>query len=245
MPEDHNARGNEHYSAGDYLAALSEYTAAAELVPTSAVFASKMAAACLMLKRYRDAADAALRATALDPTFTMAATLAAKALLFLGRFDEARGQYAAALGREPGNAALRSELVDLYRAKAMSAASTTAVAHSQWQVALEAADVGLGLSPASQKLYLLRAQALMGLRRWSDAVDQCLKLEWNLLEPGGPDPSQIYLLLADALYQTGGMEVRLLQRTEGGRGGWGGRRGGAPFSSVPTFSFGGTEVDIF
>ena len=208
--ERHKARGNQCYLADDFEAALLEYEAAAALVPTSPVYATNAAQACLRLARYRDAADAALRAVALDPRYAKAPARAGLALMRLGRLAEARVHYSTALALDPRSGSLQSEVADLGHAETWAKSLEAALAGKKWQAALEAADAGLRYSPASSNILLSRVRALGGLRRFVDAVAQCRTLTAPraafALEPCAPSLSHVHQLEADALYQSGDME---------------------------------------
>jgi hypothetical protein len=64
------------------------YKAAGDMAPNVAANFANCAAAALMLRQYREAADFAGHAASLDPTFVRAHMRAGKACLLMGRFDQ-------------------------------------------------------------------------------------------------------------------------------------------------------------
>lgn len=70
--------------------ALNAYKAAADIAPGVPANYANCAAAALMLRQYKEAADFAGHAAALDPTFVRAHMRAGKACLLMGRFDQVR-----------------------------------------------------------------------------------------------------------------------------------------------------------
>lgn len=68
--------------------ALQAYKAAADLAPDVAANPANCAAAALMLRQFKEAAEFATRAAALQPTFVRAHIRAGKACLCMGRFDQ-------------------------------------------------------------------------------------------------------------------------------------------------------------
>ena len=70
--------------------ALQAYKAAADLAPDVAANPANCAAAALMLRQFKAAAEFAARAAALQPTFVRAHIRAGKACLCMGLFDQAR-----------------------------------------------------------------------------------------------------------------------------------------------------------
>lgn len=69
---------------------MEAYTAALDLMPTQAQYFGNRAAAHLMLRQYRQAADDCARATELDPAFARGFARAAKANMCMGNFDKVR-----------------------------------------------------------------------------------------------------------------------------------------------------------
>lgn len=70
--------------------ALQAYKAAADLAPDVAANPANCAAAALMLRQFKGAADFAAQAAALQPSFIRAHIRAGKACLCMGRFDQVR-----------------------------------------------------------------------------------------------------------------------------------------------------------
>ena len=70
--------------------ALQAYKAAADLAPDVAANPANWAAAALMLRQFKAAADFAAQAAALQPSFIRAHIRAGKACLCMGRFDQVR-----------------------------------------------------------------------------------------------------------------------------------------------------------
>ncbi len=68
--------------------ALQAYKAAADLAPDVAANPANCAAAALMLRQFKEAAEFAARAAALQPDFVRAHIRAGKACLCMGRFDQ-------------------------------------------------------------------------------------------------------------------------------------------------------------
>jgi hypothetical protein len=71
---------------------MEQYTAALELVPTNASYFGNRAAAYLMLRQYRQAADDCGRATEIDPNFARGFARGAKANMCMGNFGEVRSR---------------------------------------------------------------------------------------------------------------------------------------------------------
>ena len=69
--------------------ALAAYKAAADLAPDVAANPANCAAAALMLRRFKAAAEYAARAAALQPSFVRAHIRAGKACLCMGHYDQA------------------------------------------------------------------------------------------------------------------------------------------------------------
>lgn len=68
---------------------MAAYKAAADLAPDVAANPANCAAAALMLRQFKPAAEYAVRAAALQPSFVRAHIRAGKACLCMGRFDQA------------------------------------------------------------------------------------------------------------------------------------------------------------
>ena len=64
------------------------HRAAVRLVPNSSVYWGNRAAAALMLKRFKDAAEDSQHATKLDPGYVRGYSRTAKAFLCMGKMDQ-------------------------------------------------------------------------------------------------------------------------------------------------------------
>lgn len=170
------------YKSGNYTGASAAYGAALGALgePLSALTASdaalavtlltNRAAASLSLKRYGDAVEDCRRALLLDATNVRALTRKAKAELALGSVEAAISSLSAATAADPGNAAVKADRAAAQGAWRRVCEARGAESEGDWERVATLTASLCESCPASARVRLQRAEALLALGRLDAAL---------------------------------------------------------------------------
>ncbi len=218
-------RGTALFKAGDYAGAVAAYGlalaavgegAAPSAATLSAVYGNR-AAALVMLKRFEEAGEDCDRALAQDPGAAKLLMRKSKCALACGDAEGALAALGAVLEADPTNAAARVERTAAQKVASRigEAREAAAAEPPRPERVVEATEALMAACPASVPLKMLRAAALLQLRRLPDALALTTEL-CQQLSGGGPALGAALLLRAQVLNQ----QVRYGMGLGGG--GWGG-----------------------
>ena len=109
MAEEAKIKGNDAYKKGNYTSALSHYTRAISQDPNEPNYYGNRSAAYYMLQRYAEALEDCVKGLTLQENHMKLLTRAGKCCLVLGRIDEARRYYAAAVSAYPDSDPVKTD----------------------------------------------------------------------------------------------------------------------------------------
>ncbi|KAJ3384909.1 hypothetical protein HDU92_003338 [Lobulomyces angularis] len=118
--EDYKSLGNKNFSAGEFEAAIENFTKAIELDQKNHVLYSNRSAAYASLKDYQKAFEDAEKTTTLKPDWAKGYSRKGSALHGLNKLEEAEKAYSEGLKLEPTNALLKKGLEDVQAASRQS-----------------------------------------------------------------------------------------------------------------------------
>lgn len=181
--------GNAAYKKEEYRRAITLYNEALSYDPENAPLHGNVAAAWLMISRYADALEAALRGIQIDPSFMKNHLRAGKASLSLGKLIEAEKYFSAAVTMEPGNKQAKAELSNIRTVRKASEEGTALVEKGKFGPALQTVGAGLKCAPNMTSLRILKARAFIGLHREKEAGD----IAQDILRREGQNADAIYI----------------------------------------------------
>jgi len=109
------ARGNAHFKAKEWEAAIKEYTAAIEFDPNVHSFYSNRSACLAEQRKYKEALQDAEKVTQIKPDWPKGYSRKGFALFNLGRVQEAWDAYEEGLKKDPTNESLKSGKMECER----------------------------------------------------------------------------------------------------------------------------------
>ena len=185
--EEAKARGNEFFRAGEFVKAIDAYSSAIRYAPEDqdvkqrVVYYTNRAAAELEMQRYKEAVDDCEAAEKLDGTFLKARVRGAKALLKLGRLDDAERKARKALAIKSDirealdiisqTQELRKKLQDLasLAGKLVLGKRASGNAQEAGRVLHDAAEIG-EILPDDVTVRVAKARALVALRKFDNGL---------------------------------------------------------------------------
>ncbi|XP_041976912.1 dnaJ homolog subfamily C member 7 [Aricia agestis] len=170
LAEEKKESGNQLYKFKNYKGALVLYDDAIKLAPENAAYYGNRSACYMMLGMYKKALDDALKAVALDPTFTKGYIRMAKCYLALGDLSgvEQAVKHASELG---GADCAANEKRALESLKKLHEDAQKALETADYRRVVFCMDRCLEYSPSSTKDKLIKAESLAMLGRCQEAQE--------------------------------------------------------------------------
>eukprot|EP00128_Syssomonas_multiformis_P017252 Colp12_sorted_trinity150504_noHs@13270 len=181
--------GNEAYKKGDYAEAVALYSEAIDLAPTIAANYGNRGAAYMMQEKYKLALADCMEALNLDKDFVKAHMRASKCYLALGNLEAARRHAQSAANLEPHNAQVKQDLKTVESVYSYKTQAEAALAENNFTRASMLFTKALELSPQSVRLRLLKAEALVGLKDYPEA----LTIASDFLRLDSTNPDALYV----------------------------------------------------
>eukprot|EP00123_Amoebidium_parasiticum_P016888 comp23624_c1_seq1/m.40249 comp23624_c1_seq1/g.40249 ORF comp23624_c1_seq1/g.40249 comp23624_c1_seq1/m.40249 type:complete len:512 (-) comp23624_c1_seq1:543-2078(-) len=161
---------NELYKKEEYHKAVDMYTKAIDMAPTESTYFTNRAAALLMIGRFSDALEDSKMAVSLDANNVKGLHRAGKALMSLGRFDEAVRYFEKVLNKEPHNSFVRKELSSVQEAERYMDLARQAFDAGDYQRALFNYDQVMNIAPAAVSVKLKRIDVLIHQKKYAEAA---------------------------------------------------------------------------
>ncbi|EPY26571.1 stress-induced-phosphoprotein 1 [Strigomonas culicis] len=114
-------KGNQEYSAGNYVEAINYFSKAIQVDGSNHVLYSNRSASYASLHKYKDALDDADKCISIKPEWAKGYVRRGAALHGMRRYDDAEAAYQKGLQMEPENTACKQGVVDVRMAKASDA----------------------------------------------------------------------------------------------------------------------------
>ncbi|CAN6560409.1 unnamed protein product [Malus baccata var. baccata] len=186
-------RGNQAYKNGDLSKAEDCYTQGVNCVSTNETSRSCLralmlcysnrAATRMALGRIRDALGDCMMATAIDPNFLKVQVRASKCYLALGEVEDASQHFRRCLQLANDVCLDRKIAVEasdgLQKAQKVSECLNHSAELLLWKTstnaerAIQLIDEGLVISPSTEKLLEMKAEALFAVRRYEEVIELC------------------------------------------------------------------------
>ncbi|GAA5805270.1 hypothetical protein EDC94DRAFT_603024 [Helicostylum pulchrum] len=189
-PEEIKNQANEQYKQGNYEEAVKLYTEAIDASPKTSTYYNNRAAALVMQKKYKDAANDCRIATELDPENAKAFLRGGKCHLNLGNLEEAGRQYTRALQIDSKIA--QREYNNLQHVSNYMAQVNTFMANNQWGLARNSLDRAIAFVDADQlpvKWRVMQAECALGEKNYSEAS----RIVNSLVRMNSQNPDALYL----------------------------------------------------
>ena len=191
-PEVFKAAGNKFFKAKEYEKAISEYSKAIEVDPSSATYRSNRAAAYISANKYAEALEDAKAADDLDPNNPKILHRLARVYTSLGRPQEAIDTYdhiePPASSKDKAPAVSMLQHIKQAEAAVREHTSGSLIIH-----ALDQAEKGLGLTvPRPRKWALMRGEAYLKMGN-VNALGEAQNVAMSLLRQNSQDPEALVL----------------------------------------------------
>ncbi|KAG2236342.1 hypothetical protein INT48_001406 [Thamnidium elegans] len=189
-PEEIKNQANEQYKQGNYEEAVKLYTEAIDASPKTSTYYNNRAAALVMQKKYKDAANDCRIATELDPENAKAFLRGGKCHLNLGNLEEAGRQYTRALQIDSKIA--QREYNNLQHVYNYMAQVNTFMTNNQWGLARNSLDRAIAFVDADQlpvKWRVMQAECALGEKNYSEAS----RIVNSLVRMNSQNPDALYL----------------------------------------------------
>ncbi|XP_065834556.1 dnaJ homolog subfamily C member 7-like [Oscarella lobularis] len=181
--------GNALYTAKDYRGAVRLYSEALDCDPTNATCYSNRAAAFLALNYFDDALNDCEAAIRHNPSFVKAYFRKAKCHVGFGDLEAARVNLMKVLELEPGNMAAKAELQTIENIKQLAVDGEDALEGKKFDKVMFLMSQALTCSPASIRFKLMRAEALVCLKKLREAQH----LTIDILRKDGTNADALYV----------------------------------------------------
>lgn len=140
--------------------------------PKTSTYYNNRAAALVMLKKYKDAANDCRTAVDLDPENVKAYLRGGKCHLNMGNLEEATRQYDRALQIDKSNIAVQREYNNLQNVYNYMAQVNTFMANNQWGLARNSLDRAISFVDSDAlpiKWRVMQAECALGEKNYSEA----------------------------------------------------------------------------
>ncbi|KAI8979215.1 hypothetical protein BDF20DRAFT_487710 [Mycotypha africana] len=195
-PEEIKNQANEQYKQGQYAEAVKLYSQAIDISPKTATYYNNRAAALVMLKKYKEAANDCRTATELDPQNVKAFLRGGKCHLNMGNLEEASRLYNYALQLDSSiatsSAATQREFYNLQQVSQYMAQAQTFIANQQWGLARNSLDRAISFVDADVVPYhwkVMQAECALGEKNYSEAS----RIANSLVRLNNQNPDALYL----------------------------------------------------
>lgn len=206
-------RGNELYKSQSYHSAIDAYSRAIELDPEEPAYYYNRAAANIMIRGYDSALDDAKKAISIDPSVAKYHLRAAKCYLSLGRQSDALRNYNRVLELDPQNRTALQEVQHLTQVDRLKDQAKDAFETGHYNNCVSSVDRALALSPSSDVLLLLKAEALLKLGRSGESD----RITMGMLRENKNNTGALHMR-GLSLYNTGDLEKAQLHFKQALRG---------------------------
>ncbi|KAK9509913.1 hypothetical protein O3M35_004802 [Rhynocoris fuscipes] len=163
--------GNQQYKIKQYAKALGYYTEAIELSPDNSSYYGNRSACLMMLGRYNEALEDAIKSITLDNKFVKGWVRAAKCYLAVGDISRAESAICKVRELEPANNALHMEIMNLEALKRYNDDANKAYAAKEYRTVVFNLDRALEIATACAKFKVLKAECLARLGRYQEAQE--------------------------------------------------------------------------
>eukprot|EP01135_Chromosphaera_perkinsii_P002851 Nk52_evm6s229 gene=Nk52_evmTU6s229 len=201
LAEEKKNEGNVFYKKGDYWSSIKFYDQAIALHPDNPAYYGNRSAAYMMLNKFKNALDDALKGVSIDSNFVKGYLRAGKCYLTLGKFNEAKRAYKKVIELEPHNKSAQTEMLLVEQTEKLREACLSDLAKEEYRKALYFAEKALENCPKAPELILLKAEALLGLKRYAESS----RLSSGVLQDDGNNAEAAYVR-GVALYKQGNSE---------------------------------------
>ncbi|KAI8083259.1 uncharacterized protein B0P05DRAFT_536717 [Gilbertella persicaria] len=189
-PEEIKNLANEQYKQGHYDEAVKLYTQAIDASPKTSTYYNNRAAALVMQKKYKDAANDCRRVLELDPQNVKAYLRAGKCHLNLGNLEEAGRQLKMASEIDPNST--QRDYNNLQHVYNYMNQVNTFMANNQWGLARNSLDRAIAFVDADVlplKWRVLQAECALGEKNYSEAS----RIVNSLVRLDSQNPDALYL----------------------------------------------------
>lgn len=189
-PEEIKNQANEQYKLGHYEEAVKLYTQAIDASPKTSTYYNNRAAALVMQKKYKDAAEDCRTATELDPQNAKAYLRGGKCHLNMGNLEEAGRQYNLAMQIDPKIA--QRDYNNLQHVYNYMAQVNTFMSNNQWGLARNSLDRVIQFVDAEAlpvKWRVMQAECALGEKNYSEAS----RIVNSLVRLNSQNPDALYL----------------------------------------------------
>lgn len=181
LAESQKELGNQHFKARQYHKALICYSEAISFCPTSATHYGNRSACYLMMNKYQEALEDARKSVMLDPKYIKGHMRIAKACIALG--DATAAENAISQAKEVSDdSSITQQESQLKQLKNIYDEIDKAGAKKDFRKALYYYDRALEVATACTKLKCMKAECLVQLGRYQDALDvttETLQMDQN------------------------------------------------------------------
>ncbi|KAI9473915.1 MAG: hypothetical protein EXX96DRAFT_579850 [Benjaminiella poitrasii] len=191
-PEEIKNQANEQYKLGHYEEAIKLYSQAIEASPKTSTYYNNRAAALMMQKKYKEAAEDCRMATELDPQNVKAFLRGGKCHLNMGNLEEASRQYDRALQIDSGNGGAQRDYNNLQQVYNYMAQVDTFMKNNQWGLARNSLDRALSFvdnDSIPMKWRTMQAECALGEKNYSEAS----RIVNSLVRLNSQNPDALYL----------------------------------------------------
>ncbi|CEP07357.1 hypothetical protein [Parasitella parasitica] len=189
-PEEIKNQANEQYKQGHYEEAVKLYSQAIEASPETSTYYNNRAAALMMQKNYKDAANDCRIATGLDATNAKAFLRGGTCHLKMGNLEEAGRLYKCALEIDPNSA--QRECNNLQQVFNYMNQADTFMANNQWGLARNSLDRAISFVDPDAipiKWRVKQAECALGEKNYSEAS----RIVNSLVRTNSQNPDALYL----------------------------------------------------
>ncbi|GAN09114.1 DnaJ homolog subfamily C member 7-like [Mucor ambiguus] len=189
-PEEIKNQANEQYKQGHYEEAVNLYSQAIDASPQTSTYYNNRAAALMMQKKYKDAANDCRTATELDPQNVKAFLRGGKCHLNMGNLEEAGRQYNRAMQIDVNSA--QRDYNNLQHVLNYMAQVTTFMANNQWGLARNSLDRAISFVDSDVipvKWRVMQAECALGDKNYSEAS----RIVNSLVRLNSQNPDALFL----------------------------------------------------
>ncbi|KAI7907551.1 uncharacterized protein BX663DRAFT_539037 [Cokeromyces recurvatus] len=191
-PEEIKNQANEQYKLGHYDEAIQLYTQAIELSPNTSTYYNNRAAALMMQKKYKEAAEDCRLAIELDPENVKALLRGGKCHLNMGNLEEASRQYSRALQVDSSHSGAKRDCNSLQQVYNYMAQVDTFMKNNQWGLACNSLDRAISFIDSDViplKWRIMQAECALGEKNYSEAS----RIVNSLVRLNNQNPDALYL----------------------------------------------------
>nr|ACO15085.1 DnaJ homolog subfamily C member 7 [Caligus clemensi] len=187
--EEKKEEGNELYKTKKYIDALSKYSEAISLCPDNPAFYGNRSACFMMLGQYSNALEDAKRSVSINPDFIKGYIRVAKCCIMLGDVMSAKQAIQQVETLDPGNTALKSEVVSLEHLESYKSNADVAFQSGDYRKAVYLLNQCHSIASGANDIKVYLAECLAYLGR----LDESKEIVYDLLRSNSMDADAIYV----------------------------------------------------